>query len=104
MLKFESLDIIGFKSFAEKTRVLFDDQVTCVVGPNGCGKSNLSDAIAWVLGAQNARSLRSERMEDMIFNGTAKRKASGLAEITLTIKRTDEKPVFLDGVELSGDG
>jgi chromosome segregation protein len=103
MLKFESLEIIGFKSFCDKTRVVFDDHTTCVIGPNGCGKSNLSDAIAWVLGAQNARTLRSERMEDLIFNGTAKRKPSGLSEITLTIKRTDEKPLLLDGTELTGD-
>ncbi|RPI28104.1 MAG: chromosome segregation protein SMC [Acidobacteria bacterium] len=103
MLKFESLEIIGFKSFAEKTRVAFDDKVTCVVGPNGCGKSNLSDAIAWVLGAQNARTLRSEKMEDVIFNGTAARKPSGVAEITLTVQRTDEKPIFLDGTELTED-
>jgi chromosome segregation protein len=103
MLKFESLEIIGFKSFAEKTRVVFDDSTTCIVGPNGCGKSNLSDSIAWVLGAQNARTLRSERMEDVIFGGTARRKPSGLAEITLTIRRTGEEPILLDGVELTGD-
>ncbi|MFB3904219.1 MAG: chromosome segregation protein SMC [Acidobacteriota bacterium] len=103
MLKFESLEIIGFKSFAEKTAVAFDGRVTCVVGPNGCGKSNLSDAIAWVLGAQNARSLRSDKMEDVIFNGTARRKPSGVAEITLAIRRTDEKRLFLDGVELNED-
>jgi len=101
MLKFEALDIIGFKSFAEKTHVAFDDRVTCVVGPNGCGKSNLSDAIAWVLGAQNARNLRSERMEDVIFNGTAARKPSGLAEVTLTVRRTDENPIVLDEIELT---
>jgi chromosome segregation protein len=103
MLKFESLEIIGFKSFAEKTGVAFDGKVTCIVGPNGCGKSNLSDAIAWVLGAQNARSLRSDKMEDVIFNGTARRKPSGVAEITLTVRRADEKPLFMDGIELTED-
>ncbi len=103
MLKFESLEIIGFKSFAEKTGVAFDGKVTCIVGPNGCGKSNLSDAIAWVLGAQNARSLRSDKMEDVIFNGTARRKPSGVAEITLTVRRADEKKLFMDGVELTED-
>ncbi len=103
MLKFESLEIIGFKSFAEKTGVAFDGKVTCIVGPNGCGKSNLSDAIAWVLGAQNARSLRSDKMEDVIFNGTARRKPSGVAEITLTVRRADEKRLFMDGVELTDE-
>jgi len=103
MLKFESLEIIGFKSFAEKTGVAFDGKVTCIVGPNGCGKSNLSDAIAWVLGAQNARALRSDKMEDVIFNGTARRKPSGVAEITLTVRRADEKRLVMDGVELTDE-
>jgi chromosome segregation protein len=103
MLKFESLELIGFKSFSEKTRILFDNRVTAIVGPNGCGKSNLSDAIGWVLGTQSARGMRSEKMEDVIFNGTARRKPSGLAEVTLTVSRTGQAPIVLDGVELAGD-
>ncbi len=103
MLKFDSLDIIGFKSFAEKVRVTFDDRTTCIVGPNGCGKSNVADAISWVLGAHSARSLRGDKMEEVIFNGTAKRKPSGLAEVTLTVQRTGETPILIDGVELTAD-
>jgi len=103
MLKFHSLEIIGFKSFAEKVTIAFDDRTTCIVGPNGCGKSNVADAISWVLGAHNARSLRGDKMEEVIFNGTAKRKPSGLAEVTLTVERTDEAPILIDGVELAAD-
>jgi chromosome segregation protein len=103
MLKFDSLELIGFKSFPEKTRIVFDDRVSAIVGPNGCGKSNIADAIGWVLGAQSARLLRGEKMEDVIFSGTARRKPSGLAEVTLTVSRTAETPIVLDGVEISGD-
>ncbi|MEE8585891.1 MAG: AAA family ATPase, partial [Acidobacteriota bacterium] len=72
-MKFESLELLGFKSFADKSRVVFDNHVTAIVGPNGCGKSNLSDALGWVLGVQTAQGLRGQKMEDLIFNGTRKR-------------------------------
>src|SRR5579859_1117120 len=77
--------MLGFKSFADRTRLEFADGVAAVVGPNGCGKSNLSDAISWVLGEQSARMLRGERMSDVIFNGTGTRPPTGLAEVSLTL-------------------
>ena len=78
--------MLGFKSFADKTEIAFTgDGIAAVVGPNGCGKSNISDAIHWVLGEQSPRALRSGRMQDVIFNGTPGRKATGLAEVRLTM-------------------
>lgn len=82
------LELHGFKSFAQKTAVHFDPGVTAIVGPNGCGKSNVIDAVRWVLGEQRARLLRSDRMENVIFNGTAQKRALGLAEVALTIENT----------------
>ncbi|MCL2833672.1 MAG: AAA family ATPase [Treponema sp.] len=79
------LDIFGFKSFADKTRVEFADGITALLGPNGCGKSNVVDAVKWVLGEQASRALRAENMEDVIFNGTEARKPLGVAEVTLTL-------------------
>ncbi len=87
-MKLTSLEIQGFKSFAEKTRLHFDTGITGIVGPNGCGKSNVIDAIRWVLGEQKTRNLRSDKMENVIFNGTEKRKKSGLAEVSLTLENT----------------
>lgn len=80
------LSIHGFKSFAEPTELQFDEGLTAIVGPNGCGKSNIVDAVRWVIGEQRARVLRSEKMENVIFNGTAKRRPLGMAEVTLTIE------------------
>ncbi len=85
----QKLIISGFKSFAEKVEVTFDEGVTGIVGPNGCGKSNVSDAIRWVLGEQSPRRLRGQQMSDMIFNGTVSRSASGLAEVTLVFDNED---------------
>jgi len=81
--KLSKLEIRGFKSFADPAQLDFPDGITAVVGPNGCGKSNISDAILWVLGEQSTRALRAQRMQDVIFQGTATRKAIGLAEVTL---------------------
>ncbi|MDR1863081.1 MAG: AAA family ATPase [Treponema sp.] len=81
----KSLDIYGFKSFADKTRVEFADGITALLGPNGCGKSNVVDAVKWALGEQASRAMRAEKMEDVIFNGTENRKALNVAEVVLTL-------------------
>ena len=87
MLKLRRVEIVGFKSFCERTVVTFSGSgTTCIVGPNGCGKSNVVDAISWVLGEQSHKSLRAERMADCIFNGTTKRPPLGLAEVTITME------------------
>ena len=88
-MRLKKLEIFGFKSFADRTEILFDEGVTCVVGPNGCGKSNISDAIRWVLGERSARLLRGSKMEDVIFNGTDFRKPLAMAEVSLTIDNSD---------------
>jgi chromosome segregation protein len=87
LLKLRKVEIIGFKSFCERTVVTFSGSgATCIVGPNGCGKSNVVDAISWVLGEQSHKSLRAERMADCIFNGTTKRPPLGMAEVTITLE------------------
>ena len=100
MFKLQRLEITGFKSFADYTEVVFTGSgITAVVGPNGCGKSNVSDSIAWVLGEQKAKSLRGEDMKDVVFQGTSKRKASGMAEVVLHLVR-DESFVASEESEL----
>src|SRR5207237_7790556 len=86
MLKLRRIELIGFKSFSDRGEItVHDNGVTAIVGPNGCGKSNVSDAIAWVLGEQSAKSLRGEKMEDVIFNGSRNRAPMGMAEVTITL-------------------
>ncbi len=87
----KKLEIQGFKSFAERTEVSFSPGVIAVVGPNGSGKSNISDALLWVLGEQNVRNIRGEKAQDVIFNGTDKRRAVGMAEVSLTVDNTSGK-------------
>ncbi len=107
MLKIKKVEMLGFKSFCERTELKFNGGgVTAVVGPNGCGKSNLSDAISWVLGEQSAKLLRGSRMEDVIFNGTRDRKPLGMAAVTLTL--IDPEIYFygtpVEGTETHGHG
>src|SRR6185295_18482876 len=85
MFRLEKLEISGFKSFADRTSLVFGEGITGVVGPNGCGKSNNAEAISWVLGEQSAKNLRGGKMEDVIFNGTRDRKPTGMAEVLLTL-------------------
>ncbi|HVB36778.1 MAG TPA: chromosome segregation protein SMC [Candidatus Acidoferrales bacterium] len=86
MLKLRKVELLGFKSFCEKTQIVFSGSgVTCIIGPNGCGKSNVVDAISWVLGEQSHKMLRAERMSDCIFNGTIKRPPMGISEVSLTL-------------------
>ena len=86
MLKLKRVEIQGFKSFCDRTELRFNGAgITAVVGPNGCGKSNLSDAISWVLGEQSAKTLRGTRMQDVIFAGTNTRKPLGMASVTMTL-------------------
>lgn len=96
----KSLEIQGFKTFPDKTKLTFDKGITAVVGPNGSGKSNISDAIRWVLGEQSPKSLRCSKMEDVVFNGTDGRKRQGFAEVTLTIDNKDRLLPF-DGDEVA---
>ncbi|MFP6871481.1 MAG: chromosome segregation protein SMC [Nitrospinota bacterium] len=102
-MKFKRLEMLGFKSFVDKTVIEFSGDLTAIVGPNGCGKSNVSDAIRWVLGEQGPKNLRAKKMEDVIFNGSADRKPLGMAEVSLTIsdlKGVVSSPQFSDYGEI----
>src|ERR1700680_2402627 len=93
LLKLKKLQILGFKSFCDRTELKFHgDGIAAIIGPNGCGKSNIADAISWVLGEQSAKTLRGSRMEDVIFAGTRDRKPTGMAEVSLTLIDPEEYP------------
>src|SRR6478672_4572318 len=96
----KSLTALGFKSFADKTTLNFVPGVAAIVGPNGCGKSNISDAIRWVLGEQSAKALRGGEMADVIFNGTDFRKPIGMAEVSLTIGDVDQEQLRAAGIQI----
>ncbi|HPV77349.1 MAG TPA: AAA family ATPase, partial [Gemmatimonadaceae bacterium] len=88
-MRLSKLQMQGFKSFADSTTMTFDSGVTAIVGPNGCGKSNVSDAVRWVLGEQRARILRGSKMEEVIFQGSSARRAVNLAEVSLVFENED---------------
>ena len=92
-MRLQQLEIAGFKSFSDRSHLSFDRGVTAIVGPNGCGKSNVADAITWVLGEQSAKSLRGDRMEDVIFNGSDARKPTGAAEVRLRLSDVLSTPI-----------
>src|SRR5207237_745808 len=98
-MRLERLEINGFKSFSDRSELAFDKGVTAIVGPNGCGKSNVADAITWVMGEQSAKSLRGERMEDVIFSGSDARKPTASAEVRLRfsgVLKSVTGPAFAD--------
>ncbi|MBP5618768.1 MAG: AAA family ATPase, partial [Clostridia bacterium] len=101
-MRLKSIEIQGFKSFADRTVLRFGEGITAVVGPNGSGKSNISDAVRWVLGEQSNKTLRSNRMEDVVFGGTASRKRLGFAEVTLVIDNAERQlPMDTDEVAVT---
>ncbi len=99
-MRLQRLEITGFKSFSDRSELAFDRGVTAIVGPNGCGKSNVADAIVWVLGEQSAKSLRGDRMEDVIFSGSDARKPNAAAEVRLMLAGV---PVSVQSGAGSGD-
>ena len=106
-MRLERLEINGFKSFSDRSELSFDKGVTAIVGPNGCGKSNVADAITWVMGEQSAKSLRGEKMEDVIFSGSDARKPTATAEVRLRfsgVVKSVSGPAFDPASPINGNG
>ena len=104
-MRIDKIELNGFKSFGERTMFNFHPGITCIVGPNGCGKSNIVDAFKWVLGEQSAKSLRGEKMEELIFNGSTSKKPKGMAEVTMVLSGVigAEQPVLGENEEKVSD-
>ncbi len=102
-MKIKKVEVCGFKSFVDRSVVHNDHEVTAIVGPNGCGKSNIVDAIRWAMGEQSARHLRGKAMEDVIFNGSETRGPHSFAEVTLTFDNSDglAPPEYRDYAEIA---
>lgn len=101
-MKLKKLEVYGFKSFKDRTEIVFDDGITAIVGPNGCGKSNIADAIRWVMGERSAKTLRGSVMQDVIFNGTEKEKSMSYCEVSLFFDNTDKTlPLEYDEVVIT---
>src|SRR5580765_6485604 len=106
-MRLQRLEINGFKSFSDRSELAFDTGVTAIVGPNGCGKSNVADAITWVMGEQSAKSLRGERMEDVLFNGSDARKPTASAEVRLRfsgVLKQVTAPAFVEPPDADATG
>ena len=101
-MKFKQLNITGFKSFSEKTTFLIEDGLTGVVGPNGCGKSNIVEALRWCMGENSAKSMRGSGMEDVIFSGTSNKASKNIAEVSVTVQNEkNEGPVqYREGAKI----
>src|ERR1700712_5263597 len=104
-MRLKKLILQGFKSFADRTEFVFDSPITGIVGPNGCGKSNVVDGFKWVLGEQSAKRLRGDAMLDVIFNGSSARKPAGMAEVTLVFENLPtadgKRAISLDADEVA---
>ena len=93
-MKFKKLDLTGFKSFVERTSITIEKGLTGIVGPNGCGKSNIVESIRWCMGETSAKSMRGSGMEDIIFSGTANKASKNIAEVSLTLDNSDKDGPF----------